>query len=167
HHFGDAAGLLTEVALQGYGELTRELEAASARAGSDAYARLREQGIGYVRFALAFPGRFRLMFRKDKLREDDERLHQAAVAALAAFERAVRDYRGVPAGRTFDDTAFATLIGAWSTVHGFAHLALDGRFERIGSKFGDAAPKSPAAFAAEILPAVLAAMWPPRASGAR
>jgi hypothetical protein len=25
------------------------------------------------------------------------------------------------------------IIGTWSTVHGFAHLALDGKFDEVGS----------------------------------
>ncbi len=164
HHFGDAAGLLTEIALRGYQELGRTLAAASARPGADPRERLREQGIAYVRFALAFPGRFKLMSRKDKLR-DDARLHAAAIAALAEFERALRAYAGAPADAPIDRATFAALIGAWSTVHGFANLALEGRFEHIGTKLGDSHPAGAEAFAAEILPAVLDAIWTSRDRG--
>src|SRR5215475_1526755 len=57
HHFGSAAGLLTEVAISGFQELTRFLRTGASKA-SDPEARLRHQGVSYVRFALTYPGRF-------------------------------------------------------------------------------------------------------------
>src|SRR5690242_13821494 len=57
HHFGDAQGLLTAVATLAFDGLTEALRAGNARGGDDPVARLREQGVGYVGFALRFPGR--------------------------------------------------------------------------------------------------------------
>jgi AcrR family transcriptional regulator len=164
HHFGDAAGLLTEIALRGYQELTRTLAAATARAGAEPHAQLRDQGIAYVRFALAFPGWFKLMSRKDMLR-DDERLHAAALAALAELERTLRAYSGVPEGHPIDRAAFVAMIGAWATVHGFATLALEGRLQHLGAKLSGTHPAGAEALAVDILPAVLSALWPPRGGG--
>jgi AcrR family transcriptional regulator len=70
HHFGDAAGLLAAVATLAFDQLTEALEAGNARGGSDALERLCEQGVGYVGFALAWPGRFALMFRADLFSKD-------------------------------------------------------------------------------------------------
>ena len=58
HHFGSAAGLLTEVAILGFEALTRHLREGARSGGNDPGARLRAQGTGYVRFALAHPARF-------------------------------------------------------------------------------------------------------------
>src|SRR3546814_1306446 len=69
HHFGSAAGLLTEVAVLGFEALTQHLREGAQSGGSDPGARLRAQGMGYVRFALAYPARFQLMFRKDRRSE--------------------------------------------------------------------------------------------------
>ena len=55
--------LLAAVATQAFDGLTAALEAGNARGGASPVARLREQGVGYVDFALRHPGRFSLMFR--------------------------------------------------------------------------------------------------------
>jgi AcrR family transcriptional regulator len=150
HHFGSAAGLLTEVALLGFETLARFLREGTAEGGTDPAARLRGQGMGYVRFARAHPARFLLMFRKDRLNREDERLRAAGQAAFAELEDAVRAYRGIAAGGPLDRAALATVLAAWSVVHGFAHLALDGKFDALGgTQEADA-----------ILPEMLAGLWP-------
>jgi AcrR family transcriptional regulator len=165
HHFGDAAGLLTEIALRAYQEFMARMAEARARAGSEPHAQLREQGIAYVRFALAFPGRFKLMSRKDLLR-DEERVRTAERTLFAESVGVVRAYAGVGADRPIDRAAFAVMIGGWATVYGFAHLALEGRFEggrlRYLGELVDMPPAGVEAFTNEILPQVLSALWPPR-----
>lgn len=156
HHFGSAAGLLTEVALLGFETLTRFLREGAAAGGTNPAARLSGQGAGYVRFARAHPARFLLMFRKDRLNWEDSRLRVAGQAAFAELEDAVRAYRGIAAGRPLDRPALATVVAAWSMVHGFAHLALDGKLEGIGEAHG-AEPVDDA-----ILPEILAGLWPTR-----
>ncbi|OZI24193.1 hypothetical protein CAL18_09820 [Bordetella genomosp. 7] len=136
HHFGSVAGLLTEVAILGFEALTQHLREGAQAGGKDPGARLRSQGLGYVRFALAYPARFHLMFRKDRL-SDDPRLQAAGQAAFAELEHAIRDYAGVAPGQALDECTRARLLGAWSTVHGFAHLALDGKFDMPGGPRAD------------------------------
>ncbi|MES2072445.1 MAG: TetR/AcrR family transcriptional regulator [Pseudomonadota bacterium] len=152
HHFGSAAGLLSEVAILGFAELARYLqEAAGETSGA---ARMRALGMGYVRFALAYPGRFHLMFRHDLLLADEARLENAGQAALVEVERAVRLHQGLAADEPIDRAAHAVMLMAWSTVHGFAHLALDGKFKRM--KFNPGAGDA----LDEILSDVLRAQWP-------
>jgi len=155
HHFGSAAGLLTEVAVLGFETLTRYLREGAAGGGADPAARLQGQGMGYVRFARAHPARFLLMFRKDRLSWQDGRLRAAGQAAFAELQDVVRAYRGIAAGQPLDRAALATVLAAWSTVHGFAHLALDGKFDGIGAAAG-------AVTADDLLPEMLAGLWPPR-----
>jgi len=81
HHFGSSAGLLTEVAILGFEELARHIEVEGS--AESATARLKQQAAGYVRFALAYPGRFQLMFRYDLLLPDDARLAAASELAPA------------------------------------------------------------------------------------
>jgi AcrR family transcriptional regulator len=127
HHFGDAAGLLTAVASIGFAGLTRALEVGSARGGRDARAALREQGIEYVRFALRHPGRFRLMFRSQKLHDDAE-LVANADAAFEVLARGVRALWGVADAAAMQPLHWQAVIALWSLVHGYAHLAIAGRF---------------------------------------
>jgi len=127
HHFGDAAGLLTAVATLAFDGLTAALEAGNARGGDDPVARLREQGVGYVGFALRFPGRFGLMFRPDIAK--DQALETRALASFAVLESGVRDLYGVPAATPLAPVQWNALLSLWSVVHGFAHLALAGKFD--------------------------------------
>ncbi|UVH58693.1 TetR/AcrR family transcriptional regulator [Variovorax paradoxus] len=153
HHFGSAAGLLTEVAILGFEELTRCLRAGTETGGTDPARRLRGQGMGYVRFALAYPARFQLMFRKDRLTQD-LRLQAAGDAAFAELEQAVRDYNGWSSKKTPNRAMQAAALGAWSVVHGFAHLALD---EKFGEQAGNACTND---FVEGMLPEILKQFWP-------
>lgn len=131
HHFGDVHGLLAEVARLAFEGLTAALEAGNARGGDDALARLREQGVGYVDYAMRHPGRFGLMFQGELRKEPT--LLQAADGAFAVLERGVRDFYAVPAGVALSPGRWQALLGIWSVVHGYAHLALAGRFDRFAT----------------------------------
>jgi AcrR family transcriptional regulator len=72
HHFENKAGLLTAFAIQGYLQLAGAVLAAIDQAQPvDGPSVLEAVGHGYVRFALANPGRFEVMFRLDILNVDD------------------------------------------------------------------------------------------------
>ncbi len=134
HHFGDAEGLLTAVATLAFDGLTEALEAGNTRGGDDPVARLREQGIGYVGFAVRYPGRFGLMFRCGRRADPD--LERSGRSAFAVLENGVRDLFGVPRGRALNEQQSAALMSIWSVVHGFAHLALAGQFDKRAGKAG-------------------------------
>ena len=129
HHFGDMAGLLSAVARAAFDGLTDALEAGNRRGGDDPVARLREQGVGYVGFALRYPGRFGLMFRTGLGLHVDEPLKRSAQPAFMKLEHGVRDLLGIGAGIPLTDVQWQALLTIWSTVHGFAHLMLAGQFD--------------------------------------
>ncbi len=160
HHFGDVDGLLAAVATQAFDGLTAALEAGNRRGGDDAVARLREQGVGYVSFALRHPGRFILMFRAG-LRKT-EALQRSAQAAFATLERGVRDLYRVTPGEPLDQAQWTSLISIWSVVHGFANLALAGQFDGFGAGKTDEATLRAAV--APMLQAFLEALRPARAA---
>jgi AcrR family transcriptional regulator len=135
HHFGDAAGLLTAVAINAFDGLTAALEAGNERGGADPVARLREQGVSYVDFALRHPGRFGLMFRAG---HGDEALRRSGDTAFNALEKGVRDLLGVPAGEPLQSAQWSALLAIWSVVHGFANLALAGQFDGLAPGAPDA-----------------------------
>jgi len=124
HHFTDARGLLTAVALLGFREFGEALRKADAAGGSDPQRRLHEQGLAYVRFALEHPARFQLMFREERLDAMDEELTAVARQSYEVLEGAIRAVTGTPPGTELSDTARGYLVATWSLVHGFAHLAL-------------------------------------------
>ncbi|MGH8223139.1 MAG: TetR/AcrR family transcriptional regulator [Woeseiaceae bacterium] len=125
HHFGNAAGLLSEVAILGFQELAKHLNVDTSK-GTPAQ-RLRMQGQGYVRFALRYPGRFQLMFRCDLLSPEHAALQEAGARTLAQFEETIRAINSIPQQKPLDSKARAAVLAAWSIVHGFAHLVLDGK----------------------------------------
>lgn len=127
HHFGDAAGLLEAVATQAFDGLTAALQAGNARGCDDPLDRLVEQGLGYVGFALAHPGRFGLMFRCGVHR--GEALEVSGRAAFLTLEQGIRELCGVPAPEPLTPAQMQALLSVWSVVHGFAHLALAGQFD--------------------------------------
>jgi len=110
-HFPDRDALLAALAAQGFAELGKALQ---GRAG-------RELGEVYVRFALAQPERFRLMFGARLRFERHPALREAAQQTYAALVSAFRAEGGIA------DPDKAALA-AWSLVHGLAHLLLDGHF---------------------------------------
>lgn len=151
HHFGNAQGLLTEVAIRGYDALAIALrEAASSK--QNVREKLHAQGLAYVDFALRHPGRFQMMFANKRLVADDARLRLASRAAGREFEIVVAELvGGTP------KEAKTAAAAAWSTVHGFAKLALE---EKFGSLRNDAGRRD----IMMTLNQVLNYLWP--ASGA-
>lgn len=146
HHFGSAKGLLTEVALLGYASLGDYLNAVTE---SDDPARdLRELARAYVAFALAHPGRFRLMFRPDLVDREDPRYTAESTQALSGFAQAIGRRAGA------GDDRMADLFSVWSSIHGMANLILDGKARYL---FDGADPQR---FSDEILPRLLERVWP-------
>jgi AcrR family transcriptional regulator len=122
HHFRDARGLLTALAAEAFRKFGDALEAAD-RAGSR-IERLRAQGLAYVRFALDERAKFDLMWRYHLLDRDDPEYRAASSRAYSILDRAAR---GRPA-KPGEQAEIPAAIAAWSMVHGFARLVLDGAF---------------------------------------
>ncbi len=112
HHFGDKAGLLTAVAVQGHQLLGEALDAA-ARTGEFA-----EVGVAYVLFAARHPGHFAVMFRPDLHRTDDPPLVAARARTTALLREGAR--------ARFGTSDRLRALTAWSLVHGLATLVRDG-----------------------------------------
>lgn len=127
HHFKDARGLLTEVALLGFCDFGQALEAADRRGGDDPARRLIEQAQAYVRFALDYPARFQLMFRHEKLDRENPAFLAAADHAYGVLEAAIRAATATSAGAALSLDGHGLLLATWSMVHGFSHLALGGQ----------------------------------------
>lgn len=145
HHFGDMRGLLTAVATAAFADFADALIAATEAAGPDRTARLRAQGIAYVRFALANPARFDLMWRRALIDTEDPPFTAASNRAFDALDRQVRGEGGQRA--KVPDATMGAPVAAWSLVHGFTRLALDGMF---GTDEG-----APERAAEQLLPLVL------------
>ncbi|HEY2048954.1 MAG TPA: TetR/AcrR family transcriptional regulator [Caulobacteraceae bacterium] len=124
-HFADKAQLLAAIAAR---ELRRQVP-------SDESQDIERRMVGYVRWALAFPERFRLVF--GRWERDDAELGSAADGARAGLVAAVataQDQGRLPVG---DPERVASLLLA--LAHGAVTLALAGHLARDGK--GRASPE--------------------------
>lgn len=131
HHFGDLTGLLSELAAVGFRKFNDAISKARA-ADPLPQAAFDSTGEAYVRFALAHPGLFQLMFRGERLDMQRPALQEALTASFRNFAGAV----GAMRHESVDTTALslpqaADMVRAWSMVHGFALLAQHGRLNPI------------------------------------
>ncbi|MDG3042071.1 TetR/AcrR family transcriptional regulator [Roseicyclus marinus] len=127
NHFDGLRGLLTAIAAEGF-----RRHAAEMRHGVEDHPpgkpRLQAACDGYLRFALAHPELFRLMFSKTLCNHDDPALRAAASGSYEVL-------RGIAAGLDWDK---ADAPGApqrtewmlWSIVHGYAMLLIEGQIPR-------------------------------------
>lgn len=121
HHFADKAALLDALAEEGFG-LLRDAMQAAREGARDPVARLAGCGRAYIEFALGHPAHFEVMFRPG--REAKPTGGPEGGQAYAVLIDAVRELRRSGAARGLPEDQMVTL--AWSSVHGFASLWLDG-----------------------------------------
>jgi AcrR family transcriptional regulator len=127
-HFADKAALLEAVASEGFRMLRTELQQAwdthgGGRAGFEA------EGAAYIRFAVAHPSHYRVMFGGFVAGVDpDSALVREGAAAFQTLVDSIlalqRD------GILHHDHPLALAQYIWATVHGIAMLAIDGQLKQ-------------------------------------
>jgi AcrR family transcriptional regulator len=128
-HFADKAELLATVAEQGFLDLHADLVAA-ADATSEPKARVIELGRVYVRWAVAHPDHYQVMFGAESIKADPPSLAVAAEQAFGDLLDAIT--RCQEAGIV--DAGDPRLVAAplWALVHGVASLAIGGELRAVG-----------------------------------
>ncbi|WP_425989949.1 TetR/AcrR family transcriptional regulator [Afipia sp. DC4300-2b1] len=121
HYFDSKAGLLAAIASVGFQELT-DLRRKSSHKIPDLRARLREHIKEYVKFAIANPGLFQLMFGPTLDRSEHPDLARLALESYAVFASDVEQFV-LNANWPKKYTALATAT-AWSVEHGLANLII-------------------------------------------
>lgn len=135
NHFGDLTGLLSELAAIGFRRFSASLRAA-AEAETDPERRSAARGRAYVHFAERHPGLFQVMFRSERLDDTRPALREAMDDATRALAETVEDGRqDTPVEPPLAKAA--RMAAAWSLVHGFAMLLLDGRLAGIMRQLPD------------------------------
>jgi AcrR family transcriptional regulator len=131
HHFGDLAGLVSELAAIGFRQFNAAMVAAGA-AGTSPIEKAMARAKAYVAYAQAHPGMYGLMFRTERLDMTRPSLHEAASASFAGLAGSI----GASRQEQIREQALsleqaAAIARAWSLVHGFTMLLLDGRLADI------------------------------------
>jgi AcrR family transcriptional regulator len=142
HHFGDMAGVLSELAAIGHQRLAASMEGSAAGVTQEVERRI-AIARGYIDFALANPDLFRLMFR-------NELLDATRPSLVDARQRSARCLAGVFEAQAHDGdhpagtNAFGQLradqtiamAAAWGCVHGLASLLIDGDLNGLAASSG-------------------------------
>ena len=124
-HFTDKRALLTAVATEGFRALRQQLVAAWEEGGRGP-AGSQAMGVAYIRFAVANPSHYRVMFsrfvdaepKEPELAAEAEGAFQALVDSVVTLQRE---------GLVLDDDPVLVARFMWAVVHGVAMLAIDGQ----------------------------------------
>ncbi len=130
-HFADKRALLAAVATEGFRTLRQQLVTAWEDGGRG-HAAFESMGVAYVRFAVANPSHYRVMFGgfvnpdacDPELAAEAAGAFQALVDALAALQ-----HDGIM--RAEDTVKMARFV--WAVVHGVAMLGIDGQLREPGA----------------------------------
>lgn len=138
HHFTDRRGLFTALAAEGFQLLAAAL--------TEARPQFIEAAKAYVRFALAHPGHYEVMFDKSLYDDTDAELVAAASAAGAELNRGVATLADPKAAADPEGAALA----AWSLVHGFSMLWLNDAIDTAGDPIAKVEGLAAILFDAEV-----------------
>ncbi len=127
-HFADRQALLEAVATEGFHRFSAAMSEAAA--GLPDTEQLEAMARAYVRFAVASPHLFRLMFSAEIEHRRDPALAAAAKSAYASLAAAAaREDAAAPA---------KVAITAWAFVHGLSVLLIDQQILGVSASGADA-----------------------------
>jgi AcrR family transcriptional regulator len=124
-HFKDKEALLAEIAAEGFTMFRDALARAAQTHPDDKVKRLVEMGVAYVEFALEHRSHFKVMWEGGIAKGDYPEMKQTAYQAYLLLEEAANDLHPRANGARQQ----ALVRAAWSLVHGYAVLTLEGELE--------------------------------------
>lgn len=127
HHFGDARGLLTSLAIEGF-EALHDAAVAAARRHHDPVDRLMAIGTAYLELGRSHRAHCDVMFRVDLIDADDTEVITAGMRAYAVLEVAVWSLID---GEGLDVDLDAAVWLCWSAMQGL--LVLEPKIVLISS----------------------------------
>lgn len=122
-HFADKDALLEAVAEEGFQQLLKAL-AIDAGSEPNPLVRLQASGVAYVKFAIAHPAHYRVMFSTFRVEQGTySSLNAAAGEAFAVMVDAISAGQAMGGIQAGDPRQLAWIT--WSLVHGLALLLID------------------------------------------
>lgn len=121
-HYSDKRALLTSFATRALHQLTDSMAHAKALAEKHSEGEFTAVSLAYIEFALTKPAFFRAMWREETIYSNDEH-YEAAIKVLSSYMQG-----GFAATiEDLDPNSFSPQeLLAWSSVHGLAHLFVEG-----------------------------------------
>jgi AcrR family transcriptional regulator len=130
-HFADKEELLAAAATQGFGQLYQTLSQTAAQ-HDDLRTRVLAMAGAYVRWAVAHPDYYQVMFGSELDKTDKPELLNAGLSTFDTLLDVIvrcQDVGILPEGDPRD-----TAGPVWSMLHGIASLAIDGDLRHVGIK---------------------------------
>lgn len=126
HHFTNKAAMLAAVATEGFQELAEAILREQWQYTQDDYlGRVVAVGRAYLDFAIRAPAVFRLMFRPELIRPwEHAELRSAESRAFNCLSAAIAECQAH--GQLPGNDPLLLSLAAWSSVHGFASLWIEG-----------------------------------------
>jgi hypothetical protein len=91
--------------------------------------RLTAIGVGYVKFAVAHPAHFRIMFAQELAKSPaSPTAEQTAMAVFAELTGEIR--KGQKSGRLREGSPLGLALACWSIAHGLAGILIEGLLTR-------------------------------------
>jgi AcrR family transcriptional regulator len=132
-HFADKDALLAAVAEEGFRAMEAAMREALATADDAPLVRFHALGRAYVGFARAHPSQIRVMFGREVAnRSAHPTLQDAAAATFRLLVDAIAGCQRAGLIRAGDTEELA--VSAWSMVHGFSALVIDGQLDVVGDR---------------------------------
>lgn len=120
HHFGNAKGLLTAIAAEGFGLLANHMELAAATS-RDAEDKVVAMCKAYRTMGQSHPGYAAIMFRLEQLDKGDHRFREQAQYAFDLFAKALKQAAS-PSVDAVKISYAARML--WATMHGLVDLEI-------------------------------------------
>ncbi|VFQ45205.1 tetracycline transcriptional regulator tetr-related c-terminal [Desulfoluna butyratoxydans] len=127
-HFPDKEALLVAVAREGVALMLSEIKLRLERAKGDPLARFMVCGLAYIDFAIAHPAHFRVMFVSPRMGVSvPEDLKPESTPFFHLFIDEITECWKL--GLLKGESPHAIALSAWSIVHGFSLLVIDGHLQ--------------------------------------
>jgi AcrR family transcriptional regulator len=141
-HFADKNALLVAVAEEGFRAMHTAIREALAGAPPGVEHRLTAIGVGYVKFAVAHPAHFRIMFAQELARGPaNPTAEQTAMAVFGELANEIR--QGQKSETLREGPPLGLALACWSIAHGLAGILIEGLLSR--RQLASAATLSPEA----------------------
>lgn len=127
-HFADKHAILNEVVAQGFADLADRMRQAAAEHPEGSADRILAIGSVYLRFAVAEPALFRLMFAQ---KPDVAADHPVVQAGKACFGHVVQEVVNHCQHNRIAGDALMIALQLWTLVHGASALTIDGDYAKM------------------------------------
>ena len=128
-HFKDKEALLAEIAAEGFTMFRDALARAAQSHPDDKVKRLVEMGVAYVEFALQHRSHFKVMWEAGIAKANYPQIKHSASQAYLLLQEAANDLHP----RAHPSRQQALVRAAWSVVHGYGMLTLEGELPAQGT----------------------------------